>query len=200
MCYNDSRARSSSAPALAAYPASDCSKHMTRSQPRPRLRLEILTCDNGSIALDSVLVPWRVFDVDSRIGAPVAGGRRVFRWVSCKLLLEPDATSDVAEPGNPVSIFLGWYALGDCFPLLAQLLIGGQCYRDSEKFLGRIEITGFICTYRGMSPRAGTLSRLRLGDCFPPPCRVQCHDIKTREKKGIYVAKEESGKDRIAGR
>lgn len=139
MCYSNDRARSSSAPALASYPARDCSKHMTWSQSCPRLRLEILTCDNGSIALDSVLVPG-VFDVDSRIGAPVVGGRRMFRWVSCRLLLEPDATSDMAEPGNPVSMFLAWCTLGGCFRLHAQLQMGGQCYRDSEKFLDRIEI------------------------------------------------------------
>lgn len=108
---------------------------MTGSWSTHDVRLEILTCDSGSIALDSVLVSWRLFE-DSRIGPPVFGGRRVFRWASCGLLLEPDATSEVTEP-NPVSMVLDWYVLSS----IAHLRTGvGQCHRNRGKFSAQIQI------------------------------------------------------------
>lgn len=51
------------------------------------------------MALVSVRVSCNVCEVEFLTsGPPMGWGRRALRWPSCWLLLEPDATSEVAEP------------------------------------------------------------------------------------------------------
>ena len=61
-----------------------------------------LTCDNGSMALDSVFSRG-VCEVESRRELPMTE-RLGFR-ASWRLWVEPEGTSDVAEPEGSVSIF-----------------------------------------------------------------------------------------------
>lgn len=67
----------------------------------------VLTCDSGSMALDSARASFRVCEVDCLAsGPPMSAGLRVFRWLSCWLLLDPDATSEGAEPAGKVRSYV----------------------------------------------------------------------------------------------